>query len=151
MLPINCSLDKMDTFSKEVCSQVNANQIGEKALFKDGMSVSDLQNAYTTFQPFTKYAEWTTGFCLHSDWVWGFFTNFYSLAKHSDEERFRDVPHDRIEGYNHSEMYGLQRVCRYERAMCDGSSPICHYQKPDDMFRLANMTSRNIPEQHSMS
>jgi hypothetical protein len=140
MRPINCSLEKRDNFAKRVCSQVDDNQIGEKALFKDGMSVSDLQNEYASFQPFTKYPEWTIGFCLHSDWVWGFFTNFYSLAKHSDEERFKDVPHDRIEGYNQSEMYRLKRVCGNERAMCEASSPICHYQKPDDMLRLANMT-----------
>ena len=144
MRPVNCSSDTMDDFSKNVCNRVDDNQIGEKALFKDGMSVSDLQIEYARFQPFTKYQEWTTGFCLHSDWLWGYFSNFYNLAEHSDNEFVKSVPEDRMEAYNQSELYGLRRNCNNRRTKrrrnCDASSSICHYVRPMDMLDLANET-----------
>jgi hypothetical protein len=144
MRPVNCSLENIDNFSTNVCSRVNENQIGEKALFKDGMSVSDLQIEYARFQPFTKYQEWTTGFCLHSDWLWGYFSNYYNLGDHSDKEFFKDVPQDRMEAYNQSEFYGLRRICNNKRKKrkrnCDASSPICHYIRPKDMLDLAKET-----------
>jgi hypothetical protein len=153
MRPVNCSIDKMDNFSKNVCSQVDASQIGEKALFKDGMSVSDLQIEYASFQPYTKYKDWTTGFCLHSDWVWGYFSNFYHLAKHSDDTFFKNVPQDRMEGYNQSELYGLRGICNNRRTKrrrnCDVSSPICHYVTPNDMLNLTTETLQMFPSNNS--
>jgi hypothetical protein len=147
----------MDTFSKSVCSQVDDNQIGEKALFKDGMSVSDLQAEYATFQPYTKYKEWTTGFCFHSDWLWGYFSNYYNISQHSGDEFFKDVPQDRMEGYNQSQIFhrddqpyhlNLRRNCDNQRTElgrnCDASSPICHYQTPRDMSRLTHLIQQSF-------
>jgi len=158
MRPVYCSVDKMDDFSKSACSRLEENQIGERDLFVDGMSVSDLQAAYATFQPFAKYKEWKTGFCLHSDWLWGFFANFYNIAKHNDEEIWKDVPHARMEGYNESEIYagnnqpyhaGLRRICNNENEKCDVNSPICHYQTPDDMLRLTKETQHTFPNKYT--
>ena len=160
MRPVNCSLDKIDNFTKTVCSRVDDNRIGEKALFKNGMSVSDLQIEYATFQPYTKYKEWTTGFCFHSDWLWGYFTNYYDLSQHSDDSLFRDVPQDRMEAYNQSHMFhredrpyhnhpDLGGNCDNQRnefgRNCDASSPICHYQTPRDMSRLTHLVQQSFP------
>jgi hypothetical protein len=124
------------------------------------MSVSDLQIEYATFQPYTKYKEWTTGFCFHSDWLWGYFSNYYNLSKHSDDVFFKDVPQDRMEAYNQSQMFHLEDRpghdhlhlrgnCDNERTEfgrnCDPSSPICHYQTPRDMSRLTNLIQLSFP------
>ena len=157
MCPVNCSIDKMDDFSMGVCNQINDNQIGEKAVFKDGMSVSDLQTELATFQPYTKYKEWTIGFCFHSDWLWGYFSNYYNLSKHSDDEFFKDIPRDRMEGYNQSQIFyredkllhpNMRRNCDNQRTKlgqkCVASSPICHYQTPKDMTKLSQATRQTV-------
>lgn len=157
MRPVYCSGDKVDDFSESACRRVADNQIGERHLFQDGMSISDLQKAYATWQPYAKYKEWTTGFCLHSDWMWGFFSNFYNISKHNDEDFYRDVPHARMDGYNQSELYagknephhkGLRRICNNERENCDASSHICHYQTPEDMARLTAEVQQKFPEKY---
>lgn len=157
MRPVYCSVEKKDDFSESACRQVENNQLGERHLFKDGMSVSDLQREYATWQPYTKYKEWTTGFCLHSDWMWGFFSNFYSISKHNDEPFYRDVPHARMDGYNQSELYagtnephhaGLRRICNNEKENCDSLSHICHYQTPEDMTRLTSEVRSAYPHKY---
>lgn len=44
------------------------NHIGERKVFQNGMTLADLSYAYSIHQPFDQYRNWTTGFCLHSDW-----------------------------------------------------------------------------------
>jgi hypothetical protein len=69
MRPVFCSGTDIDEFSESACRRVKENQIGEAHLFKEGMSVSDLQKAYASWQPYVQYKTWSTGFCLHSDWM----------------------------------------------------------------------------------
>jgi hypothetical protein len=158
MRPVYCSGDKMDDFSESACRRIADNQIGERHLFQDGMSVSDLQNDYATWQPYVKYKEWTTGFCLHSDWLWGFFSNFYNISEHNDSDFYRDVPHARMDGYNNSELYAgkneahhkelRNKICNNERENCDPSLPICHYQTPEDMARLNSEVQKAFPDKY---
>lgn len=154
MRPVHCSGDAMDDFSESACRRIKQDQIGERHLFQDGMSISDLQVAYASWQPYVGYKNWTTGFCLHSDWMWGFFSNFYNISKHNDEKVWKDVPHARMDGYNLSEIYagkndahhaGLKRICNNEKENCHASSHICHYQGPEDMQRLTLETKRAFP------
>lgn len=61
--PISCPRDV------DYCRFIRQkNHIGEKEVFRNGMTLADLSYAYTLHQPFGKYRNWTTGFCLHSDW-----------------------------------------------------------------------------------
>jgi hypothetical protein len=145
MRPIKCD-GEVDEFSRSACHRIVDNQIGEKELFSNGMSIIDLQVAYASSQPFVKYREWKTGFCLYSDWIWGFFTNFYNLSVHVEDDKWKDIPHARIEGYNQSEIYagphepyheGLRRICDNAKDRCNAFSSICHYQTPENMTRLA--------------
>lgn len=54
----------------DVCARIQENQIGEKAVFRDGMALIDLIQAYASYQPYPDFLKgnWTTGYCLHSDW-----------------------------------------------------------------------------------
>jgi hypothetical protein len=91
MRPIKCD-GEVDEFSRSACHRIVDNQLGEKELFSNGMSIIDLQVAYASSQPFVKYREWKTGFCLYSDWIWGFFTNFYNLSVHVEDDKWKDIP-----------------------------------------------------------
>jgi hypothetical protein len=159
MRPVHCPAAPLDDFSASACRRLANNQIGEGPLFQNGMSISDLQQAYASAQPYTHYRNWTTGFCLHSDWLWGFFSNFYNISKHNDDAYYHDVPHARMEGYNQSELYAgratkeneaMRRICDNAKTHCDASSPICHYQTPADMERLTAEVQTMFPDKFLM-
>jgi hypothetical protein len=42
---------------------------------------------------------------MHSDWVIGYFANYYNISRHVVEPYYADVPHARIEPYKNSEIY----------------------------------------------
>jgi len=141
-----------------LCDRIQKDFIGEAALFKEGMSVSDLMYAYATDQPFTRVDQWTRGYCMHSDWMWGFFTNFYNLSDHDEHPYFQDIPQARMVGYNQSEIYDGRNHAEHidRRRVCDlygvhrcfaHSSPICHYMPPASMRNLTNDIRRVYPEQ----
>jgi hypothetical protein len=101
-------------------------------------------HAYVKRFDYTGVGNWKTtsvGFCMHSDWVWGYFINFFHISVHSDTPNvFANVLEDRLRGYNDSELYaGKQtpavkakmKVCWNEIGQCQASSPICHYMTPD--------------------
>ena len=52
----------------------------------------------------------TGGFCMHADWVIGYFVNQYYLSKHQYAKYFKNNPDNRFLGYNGSEFYaGYQK------------------------------------------
>lgn len=139
-----------------LCDRIKKDFIGEAALFKNGMSVGDLMNAYATDQPYTKIDNWTRGYCLHSDWMWGFFNNFYNLSDHDKNPYFKDIPQGRMVGYNESEIYdgrntaihiNRRRVCELWGERCFADSPICHYIPPDKMRNLTVEIKQQFPDQ----
>jgi hypothetical protein len=140
-----------------LCKRVNANFIGERSLFKEGMSVADLMYAYATDQPYSQIANWTTGYCMHSDWMWGFFVNFYNLSAHDENPYFKDIPQARMVGFNESEIYDGKNTALHinRRKVCDMSgnkcvasiSPICHYIPPDQMRNMTVELRRTYPTQ----
>ncbi|KAL7571464.1 hypothetical protein ACA910_019217 [Epithemia clementina (nom. ined.)] len=82
-----------DAFESLACQRIAQNGVGEKLLFRNGMSIADLMHAYTTQHKFTDVDDWdkktgdqpgqpqpNVGFCMHSDWVWGYFLNYYHVA-----------------------------------------------------------------------
>ena len=72
-------------FVRSACWQLQQNAIGESHLFESGMSLADVLYAYAIDQPFENAKHWnanhSTGFCMHSDWAWSYFVNFYHLSK----------------------------------------------------------------------
>ena len=80
-----------DEFERLVCSKIKEDMIGESFLFETGMSVADLMYKYVTHWKFVNAeqhwkrthprdynkAQTTGGFCMHADWVIGYFVNQY--------------------------------------------------------------------------
>jgi len=65
-----------DIGEKPICQAIlKENGAEEKAVFEEGMHLLDLLEAYTTKDPFVNYKNWTVGYCMHSDIVWGCFMN----------------------------------------------------------------------------
>ena len=115
--------DDDEDFEKLACWRLAQNGIGERPLFRNGMSVADLMQAYNSHAPYQKVSEWgsgknnttmTFGFCLHSDWMFGYFINYYHLSLHTTakggcdgdhDPYYNDVLHNRLQGYNQSTLY----------------------------------------------
>lgn len=86
--PIHCHTGgggDQDSFSAQACQQVQQNLFGEQESFLDGMAVGDLMDAHAARKHYADFENWTSNYsyCTHSDWVTGFYTNFYSLSYHS--------------------------------------------------------------------
>ena len=127
-------------FEVLACWRLEQDGIGERALFRNGMNVAELMVAYATHTQFTQVDKWeaqdSVGFCMHSDWAWAYFANYYHIGQpfldhhHKKKKKKKNghrvrrsgrhfVPpddlHDRITGYNHSVFYiGHDMIYREE-------------------------------------
>jgi hypothetical protein len=143
MRPIRCRENGGgDDFLLGCCQALKDDQIGESKVFREGMSLSDLMQAYASWQPFSKFREWSTGYCLHADWMFGYFTNFYPVSARDPNPYFKEVSHARLVGYNGSEIYGRKNLanrkqCNNANEKCTRESHICHYQSPQMMQQLS--------------
>jgi hypothetical protein len=80
LTPIYCknANTAINEFQRLSCRQISQNSIGEGPLFRDGMSIVELMHAYTTHQRYLDVSTWSgVGYCLHSDWMLGYFTNLF--------------------------------------------------------------------------
>jgi hypothetical protein len=140
--------DGKDDFTNLACWRLSQDSIGEAAVFVEGMSVAELMHAYVKNFKYTDISQWkrsSIGFCLHSDWAWGYFVNFYFVAIHSDNPKFEHLLEDRLRGYDGSLIYAgkqtpavraQQKQCLNKKEFCFASSHICHYITPDAMDKL---------------
>jgi hypothetical protein len=148
-----------DDFTSLACWRLSQDPVGEASVFVEGMSVAEIMNAYVTQFDYTGVRDWkatSVGFCMHSDWVWGYFVNFYHISVHADDPKFVDLLEDRLRGYNGSQMYsGYQNAkvkaqlkeCLNQKEQCQASSHICHYITPDAMDKL-HVTVRELVPGH---
>jgi hypothetical protein len=133
-------------FTQLACWRLYQDSIGELPLFSDGMSVAELMHAYVKRYSYTAIADWqNTGFCMHSDWVWGYFTNFYHIAIHTETPKFANILEDRMRGYNDSLIYAgrqtakakaQKKECWNSGKDCTSAASICHYVTPEQMESL---------------
>lgn len=147
MRPIHCPNDH------DWCYAIKRiNHIDERPLFRNGMTLADLMHAYATNEPFAQFSNWTTGFCLHSDWyvefrfcdcciipfllfiysfvlgllrMWGYITNFYNVSRHVRDAAYSNVPHARMEAYLGSEL-NAGNIQQGGRRLCDFQRGNCH-------------------------
>lgn len=130
--PITCNGGgdrNMSVWEKSVCSDALANNlIGEKELFRNGMSLSELIEAYVNTEKFVDHKKWTRGFCFHGHWFFSYFVQIYHL---SSSEMMDALLGSEISGGKYT---GL---CNNNYEHCNSSSVVCHYQTPDDMERLS--------------
>eukprot|EP00934_Nitzschia_sp_Nitz4_P002545 Nitzschia sp. Nitz4//scaffold10_size219509//79751//82157//NITZ4_001421-RA/size219509-processed-gene-0.235-mRNA-1//1//CDS//3329532899//2535//frame0 len=140
--PIHCPDDAA------MCHAIRkTNHLDERSLFQDGMSVSQLMNTYATAQPFQLWSNWTTGFCLHSDWLWGYVSNFYNVSDHVGDPTYETVPQARMNAYLGSEIDVGQpdkprRICDFQRGNCHSQAQACHYSTPDEMAYVTGIVKR---------
>lgn len=148
-----------DDFTSLACWRLSQDPIGEASVFVEGMSVAELMHAYVKHFFYTEILHWnatSVGFCMHSDWVWGYFVNFYHVAVHSNNPKFEHLLEDRLRGYNGSLIYAgrqtakvkaQQKECVNKEEHCQASSHICHYITPDAMDNLHGAVRELAPNQ----
>ena len=118
--------------SEGICSQLSRDVVGELQYFENGMSLLDLIYKYVNTEKYRDVNTWTTGFCMHSDWVMGYFVNFYNASIHTKDPYYKNVPHARIEAYRGSEIYARASGFYKNERNCRAGSEICH--KPPDQW-----------------
>lgn len=151
--PIQC-LDKssQDEFVAFACQRLAEKNLNEHQVFEDGMSVTEIIGALAATQKYSQWQNWTRGFCFHSDWLWGFFINFYNIAVRANDPQYKDYPGDRLVGFNDSEIQGstLYKLCncgsgKNNANNCNATTAICHYQTPASMENLTSVYKTMYP------
>lgn len=126
-----------DEHSNLACWRLNINALGEKQFFVDGMSVSDLMQAYAAQLRFTDVDQWnTTGYCLHADHALAYFINFYAIAVPDGTVDKHTQPTDKAR--RHYSFVGLpgEHECEHVRDQCSAGHRLCHSTKPQQMDQL---------------
>ena len=112
----------------------------ETTLFRPGMSIGDLMEAYTL-----SYKN-----CLHSDWNTGYFINFYNISRQatadgtwfSENEKMKGVKEARLHTLGGSELYNVRTPsgnCLHEGIKnCPSGSVVCHRLTARDMVQKNN-------------
>jgi hypothetical protein len=93
---------------------LSQNSTEDKHLFRNGMSVSDLFQAYISYQPYLNHSQWGICLCLYSDLLWGYFMKFYYLAVHqnsNDGQQQHQPP--KIHQNDMSALYPEDRISAY--------------------------------------
>jgi hypothetical protein len=147
--PIECpSVDN----DQAICDRLEENIVGERRYFRNGMSLVELIHAYVSAERYRDVDHWSTGYCMHSDWVLGYFVNFYNVSRHVDNPYYELVPHARIEPFSEgSEIYrrseGLCKndgVCREGDAVCHRTQASWMEEETNRLRQLAPHRFRNV-------
>lgn len=137
--PIFCRNDRTvrgpgdDTFTQGVCDSIHRNRIGERPLFREGMSVAELFHDYSALKMF----------CLHSDWLTGYIARYYLLS-----EPGNDIPE--LGEYN-EELHNMlvwPMECGNRTLKCRNGSDACHRQTPANMEAFAKVSYEQSPSQY---
>jgi hypothetical protein len=148
--PIHCQKDNSTRTELErvACDRLDENSIGEKQIFQEGMSVLDLMEEYVNFQMFKDVDQWEMGYCLHSDWTLAYFITYYEVSLHAvNTLYYDDYRHARLQKLDFMEEQKTNPVCQ-ENLTCCRASAICHYQRPDDLNRLATEIVAQAPSKY---
>jgi len=121
--PLHCVDDISYRYSNEfetlACERLNQNTFGEKALFKEGMSISDLAYAISA-RPY---------FCMHSDHLVGYFINHYLLSETVSDIDPTSDDRTRIHSYGRG----------VNRRGCVETSHICHKMGLTNFTEMKNI------------
>jgi len=119
----NLSHSKMKDFELLACARIQDNLLGERDLFRDGMSISDLASAISSKKDF----------CMHSDWLTGHLVNYYFLSEPVEVE------------YHRIHEYFWRDNCAFEvgvagddgkRLRCTRKSHVCHKRSSQEMKNI---------------
>jgi hypothetical protein len=134
---------------QSLCNRIAESNIGENRYFKSGMNLVELMYHYVSTEKYRDVKEWSRdggGYCMHSDWVIGYFANYYNVSNHVENPFYARVPHARIEAYQGSEIYkGGTGFCINE-GDCKAASEICHYATPRWMKDETDRLRLKVPD-----
>lgn len=133
-------------YSSKWCPKIMKDHLGEKKLLRDGMSLADLVYQYTMRESYENYANWDDGYCLHSDWIWGYVAGDYSYRSEDRSLKHQNAVFEgeRLRYYQGSETrFAKPRrregQCNFDSDQkCTSTSHICHYVTPQHMEYLAS-------------
>ena len=129
-----------------ICKRLSENLVGELRYFENGMCLVELIYAYVSAEKYRDIDHWKTGFCMHSDWVTGYFFNYYNVSRHVADPFYANVPHARIESYKGSVIYKKAAgFCQNENDCAEGSD-ICHYATADWMENEVKRWRAKMPD-----
>ena len=129
VLPIFCEDVDEDDFIRDSCNRLKPSNalIGESHFFSEGMSLAELLHAYLKN---------TERFCLHGDWILGYFANFYNISRHVVhgvanwfDNRIDDIAEARLHSFMDGDIYNRKTVpgqCVNDKK-CPPNSTICHH------------------------
>jgi hypothetical protein len=142
--PINCP----STDDRAICDRLQENLVGENRYFRSGMSLVDLIYAYVSAERYRDVDRWSTGYCMHSDWVVGYFVNFYNVSRHVADPDYELVPQARIEPIvKGSENYlnSPGGLCKNDKVFREGIE-VCHYAPASWMEEETSRLRKLLPE-----
>ena len=123
--------------SIDICNRLKENNVEELQYFTNGMNLVELMYKYAKTDMYRNVSQWKgekvgDGFCMHSDWVLGYFINYYNVSSHVKDAYYRDVAQSRIEEFQGSELYGSRKkgFCSQDQKACEHGSKICHRVTP---------------------
>jgi hypothetical protein len=166
MRPIQCPDDTA------LCGQIQQDTVGERHLFRNGMSLVDLMHAFVSRYPYREHKSWNTtqGYCMHSDWTVAYFVNFYNVSRHVTtnlkgkfDRSTRTlkgrgyVANDRMEAWDvyydmFREKRGPYSLCKNDgMENCRPESLVCHYIDADGMKELASKVQEQYPDRFKKS
>jgi hypothetical protein len=92
------------------------------------MSLVDLFQAYVSAERYQDVDRWSAGYCMHSDWVLGYFVNFFNVSRHVEDPDYESVPQARIEPFVKGSVLYQKRdgLCNNEHVCREGLA-VCHY------------------------
>ncbi|GAX16463.1 hypothetical protein FisN_19Lh041 [Fistulifera solaris] len=137
-----------DDFIQNACYRLQQNLYGERQYFREQMSLSDLMHAYVSTHRFADHASWTeeSSFCVHSDWIWGYFFNYYNLGNTLDDPKY-PIAHNRFTSYRLSEQHSIKGPLSLQhRSAVEGE---CHYKTscPPDAHFCHYVTAEQIRQE----
>ena len=127
-LPISCADNNNaeNNDNQAMCDRIAENNVGEEQYFTNNMNLVELMYRYSSTEKYRDVARWKSGFCMHSDWVIGYFINYYNVSKHVVNPFYTDVPHARLEAYKGSEIYRKGTGFCMNEVNCKEGDDICH-------------------------
>ena len=132
--PIYCkggTIRGTDVSTQGVCDSIRRNRLGERKLFREGMSIADLFHDYSALQMF----------CVHSDWLMGYITRYYLTSKAKEDINIG------------SEMTGIAHwpsTCGNVTMKCQPGMDACHRQPPEAMEALTSLLYSKSPEKYRL-
>eukprot|EP00980_Cylindrotheca_fusiformis_P018164 scaffold5882_cov100-Cylindrotheca_fusiformis.AAC.5 len=156
MTPVNCGNSNIENTAlnaeeRLICTSVNRNGIGELPVFKDKMkqkgTLVELMKGYADQSPFRDFRNWTTGYCLHSDWATAY---FLALLRNMDEQTtnipFRVYNPRRGMRSIYPPKRGELSICSFVGKNCTVESEACHYVDEAIMTRVFRDHREQAPD-----